>query len=132
MHEFDENVCVSTGLSPAVYGTWEYTGTAVDMAKYNNFVAAVVSGSSADFQGALTVVIAEATCHTVWSNTYLATLTLASSSLVDRCDTVEVRAEEMSDGYRYLRPEITPATGSGNLFAVINQRFNPRYGTQMN
>lgn len=129
MHEFDENVKVGVGISPAVYGTWEVTGTAVDMAKYNNYIAAVISGSSAAFQGALTCVIAEATCHTVWSDTYLATLSLASSTTEDKCDTVEVRAEEMSDGYQYVRAEITPATGSGNLYAVINEQFNPRYGT---
>ena len=129
MHEMDENIKWSVGIAPAVYGTTEVTGTGVDMAKYNNYVAEVISGNSAAFQGALTVVIAESTDNVTFSDTYLATITLASNTVTDACDTVEVRAEEMSDGYRYLRMEITPSTGTGNLYAGVNSQHNPRYGT---
>ncbi len=132
-HEMDENIKYGVGIAPAVHGTTEVTGTGVDMAKYNNYVAAVVSGSSAAFQGALTVVIAESTDNVTFSDTYLATMTLVSSTASTvtaiACDSLEVRDEEMSDGYRYLRIEITPATGTGNLYSVINEQHNPRYGT---
>lgn len=128
MHKFEENVSVDVGIAPsATYTDAEEDGAGVDMAKYNNFAAAIVVASATENQGALVVVIAESTDNSTYSNTYLATVTLASSTTAHGIDTVEVRAEEMSDGYRYLRAEVTPAAGTENAFAVINQRFNPRF-----
>ena len=128
MHKFEQNVSVDIGIAPADnYTAAEKVGVGADMAKYNNFCAAIVVASATQYQGALTCVIAESTDDSTWSNTYLATVTIASSTTADGIDTVEVRAEEMSDGYRYLRLEVTPAAGTGNAFAAVNMRFNPRF-----
>ena len=128
MHKFEENVAVDIGIAPAAaYTNAEKAGESADMAKYNNYCAAILVGAKTQYQGALTCVIAESTDDSTWSNTYLATVTLASSTDTDQVDSLEVRAEEMSDGYRYLRCEITPAAGTVNLFSVVNMRFNPRF-----
>lgn len=128
MHKFEENVSVDIGIAPGeAYTAAEKTGVGVDMAKYNNCAFAIAVAAKTENQGALTCVIAESTDNSTYSNTYLATVTLASSTTADGIDTVECRAEEMSDGYRYLRAEVTPAAGTENAFSVVNMRFNPRY-----
>ena len=128
MHKFEENVSIDVGIPPCdVYTAAEKAGTGVDMAKYNNYAAIIAMASATEHQGALTCVIAESTDDSTYSDTYLATVTIASSTTADGVDTVEVRAEEMSDGYRYLRAEVTPAAGTENAFSVANARFNPRF-----
>ena len=128
MHKLAENIKLSDGI--AVAATYRTAGAvnsaAVDMAKYNNYAAVVHVAGATQWQGALTVVIAEGTTSTQFSTSYLATKTIASGSS-DQVESVEVRAEEMSDGYRYLRHTITPATGTGNMYDSVNVRFNPRY-----
>lgn len=127
MHKFEQNVSIDVGIPPsAAYTAAEEAGVAVDMAKYNNYAAIIAVAGATENQGALTCVIAESTDNSTWSNTYLGTVTIASAT-TDAVDTVEVRAEEMSDGYRYLRTEVTPAAGTENAFSVANVRFNPRF-----
>lgn len=128
MHKFEQNVAIDIGIVPAAaYTNAEKVGESADMAKFNNYCAAILVGAATQHQGALTCVIAESTDDSTWSNTYLATVTLASSTDTDQVDSLEIRAEEMSDGYRYLRMEVTPAAGTVNLFSVVNMRFNPRF-----
>jgi len=128
MHKFEQNVALDVGIAPAAaYTNAEKAGIGVDMAKFNNYVAAIAVGAKTQYQGALTCVIAESTDGSTYSDTYLATVTLASSTDTDQVDSIEIRAEEMSAGYRFLRCEITPAAGTVNLFSVINVRFNPRF-----
>lgn len=135
MHKFEENVKesvsipgpIATSTTAVFYTAAEKVGTGVDMAKFNNFVGVISQASGTQWQGAVTYVIAESTDNSAWSNTYLATTTVASSTTADQVDTVEIRAEEMSDTYRYARVEATPAAGTGNVFSVVNLRFNPRF-----
>jgi len=128
MHKFEQNVSIDVGITPtATYTDQEEAGTGVDMAKYNNYAAIIAIAGATQYQGALTCVIAESTDDSTYSNTYLATVTIASSTNTDQVDTLEVRAEEMTDAYRYLRMEVTPAAGSANAFSVVNARFNPRF-----
>ena len=131
MHKFEENVLETIGIAPPVayYTNAEKAGTGVDMAKFNNYVAVIACASATQWQGALTAVIAESTDNATYSNTYLATVTIASSTTADQVDTVECREEEMTDGYRYLRVEITPAAGTGNAFSAVNLKFNPRFAS---
>jgi len=128
MHKGSENIKLTEGITVAA--TYRTAGAAnsaaVDMAKYNNYAAVVHVAGATQWQGALTVVVAEGTTSTQFSTSYLATLTIASGT-TDTAQSVEVRAEEMSDGYRYLRHTITPAAGTGNLYDSVNARFNPRY-----
>jgi len=129
MHRFEENIYPTVGIpASSTYRTAaECTGVGVDMQKYNNFCAVIQVKSATQWQGALTCVIAESTDNSTYSDTYLATVTLASSTTTDGIDTVEVRAEELSDGYRYARVEVTPAAGTGNMFSAVNLQFNPRF-----
>lgn len=128
MHKGSENTTFSDGINVAA--TYRTAGAAnsaaVDMAKYNNYAALVHVAGATQWQGALTVVIAEGTNSTQFSTAYLATLTVASAT-IDTAQSVEIRAEQMSDGYRYLRHTITPAAGTGNLYDSVNVQFNPRY-----
>jgi len=128
MHKFEENCLESVAIcAAATYRTaTEVDGTYVDMAKYNNYVAIIEAAGATQYLGDLTCVIAESTDHSTWSNTYLATVTIASAT-TNAIDTVEIRAEEMSDGYRYARVEVTPATGTGNMISAVNVQFNPRF-----
>lgn len=128
MHKVSENIKFSVGIVvAATYRTAaEVDGVGVDMAKYNNFAAVVNVAGATQWQGALTCVIAESTDNSTFSDTFLATLTIASAT-TNTAQSVEVRAEEMSDGYRYLRCEVTPAAGTGNMFDSVNAQFNPRY-----
>lgn len=137
MHRFHENVkescCIpcpmATSTVAVFYTNAELAGTSVDMAKFNNYVAVIQVRAVTQWGAAVTCVIAESTDNTTYSNTYLATVTIASSTTTCGIDTVEVRDEEMSDGYRYLRLECTPAAGTGNIFCAVSLRFNPRYAT---
>jgi len=129
MHVFDENIKVDDGIPvPTTYRTAQaVNGQAVDMAKYHNFAGVITVSGATQWLGAVTAVIAEGTTSTQFSTTFLATKTIASAT-TNQIEVVEVSADEMSDGYRYLRMELTPAAGTGNMFAAINARFNPRYG----
>lgn len=128
MHKFSDNIKLTEAIPvAATYRTaGAVNGAAVDMAKYNNFAALIHVAGATQWQGALTCVVAEGTTSTQFSTAYLATLTIASGT-TDTAQSVEVRAEQMSDGYRYLRPTITPAAGTGNLFDAVNVQLNPRY-----
>jgi hypothetical protein len=128
MHKIEQNMTGSDGIPvAATYRTaGAATGVGVDMAKYNNFAAAIAVAGATQWQGALTVYIAESTDNTTFSTAYLATATVATAT-TNQVKVVELSAEKMSAGYRYLRAEVAPASGTGNLYAVINTRFNPRY-----
>jgi len=128
MHLLDENIAVNDGISvAATYRTAAaVNGAAVDMAKYHNFAGIITVTGATQWQGALTAVIAEGTTSTQFSTSYLATKTIATAT-TNQIEVIEVSGDQMSDGYRYLRMEITPASGTGNLFAAVNTRFNPRY-----
>ena len=129
MHLFDENIKVDDGIAvAATYRTANaVNGAAVDMAKYHNFAGVITQAGATQWQNSITYVIAEGTNSTQFSTSYLATKTVASAT-TNQIEVIEVSADQMSDGYRYLRITATPATGTGHLFAVVNARFNPRYG----
>lgn len=129
MHLFDENISVGDAIPvPATYRTAQaVNGNAVDMAKYHNFAGVITVAGATQWQGAITAVIAEGTNSTQFSTSYLATKTIASAT-TNTLEVIEVSGDQMSDGYRYLRLTLTPATGTGHMFAAINCRFNPRYG----
>ncbi len=130
MHKFTQNVKVEIGLmtlSTATSATVS-TGTSVDMKKYNNFCG-VVSYVVASNTGTTTVYIRESTDSAVWTAAYIATATLASYATVPYIGgfgTIELRAEQMTDGYRYLRVEVIPAAATG-VINIVNQRFNARF-----
>ena len=130
MHKFTQNVKTDVGLmtlSTATSATVS-TGTSVDMTKYNNFVG-LVSYVVASNTGTTTVYIRESTNAAVWTSAYLATATLASYATVPYIGgfgTIECRAEQMSDGYRYLRGEVIPAAATG-VISIVNARFNSRF-----
>lgn len=129
MHLYDENIAVDVGVPvAATYRTAAaVNGEAVDMAKYRNFAGIINVAGATQWQGAITAVIAEGTNSTQFSTAYLATKTIATAT-TNQIEVIEVNADKMSDGYRYLRMTLTPAAGTGNLFAAVNARFNPRYG----
>lgn len=132
MHRFSENVKYNVGLMLQVASATAttYTGTSADMRKYNNFCACVagVAAPGTNNIGALTCYIAQSTDTTTYSGNYLATGTAASATGGLTFGTsIEVRAEQMADGYRYLRVEVLPAAGTANLIVAGNFRFNPRY-----
>ncbi len=131
MHRFTQNVKTNVGLmtlSTATSATVS-TGTSVDMAKYNNFCG-IVNYVVASNTGTTTIYIREGTSAAgAWSTTYLATATLASYATVPYIGgfgTIECRAEQMSDGYRFLRVEVIPAAATG-VISITNCRFNSRY-----
>jgi len=130
MHKFEDSVLETVGIvQGAVSSTaGEVAGAAVDMAKFNNFVGIVMNKAQTQYGGIITVGVAEGTTSTQFAATNLATVTIASDTATDQIDTIEVRAEEMTEGYRYLRLEVTPTTpGTAMVFEAINLRFNPRF-----
>lgn len=129
MHKFEQNVAVDIAVSPrTVTTTTEIDGVGADMAKYNNICFAIQLKSGTQ-SGALTCYIAESTDNSTWSDTMLATLTIASSTDTDGIDTVEISAEKMTDGYRYLRLEVNPASGASKTLSAVAMRFNPRFAS---
>lgn len=130
MHKFKENVKCDVGLmtlSTATSATVS-TGTSADMQKYNNFCG-LVSYVVASNTGTITAYIRESTDKAVWTAAYLKTATLSSYATVPFIGgfgSIECRAEEMSDGYRYLRVEVIPAVATG-VIGISNLRFNSRY-----
>ncbi len=130
MHKFTENVKYNEGYMSIGTSTTStvQTGTSVDMAKYNNF-AAIIQGVVTAGAGPLTAYIRESTDAAAWTAAYLSTTTIASATTpyLGYGGVVELRAEQMSDGYRYLRVEVIPQSGTGNLISIANLRFNSRY-----
>ncbi len=132
MHSFLQNVRydVARHLAVGTATATAYTGTSADMRKYNNF-AAIVSGVAAagtNDVGALVCYIVQSTDSTTYAAAALATATAASATGGLSYGTmVECRAEQMADGYRYLRVTVTPANGTANSIAIQNLRFNARY-----
>jgi hypothetical protein len=132
MHRFKENVRVDAGYMAIGTSTTATvtTGTAVSLAKYNNFVG-VVQGVVTPGAGPLTAYITEATFATGVFNqaTPLATVTIASATTpyLGYAGTIEVRSEQLSDGHNWVRVEVLPSSGTGNLISISNQRFNSRF-----
>lgn len=128
-HTFEERFKVTIGVDPQIpNSTTAVTGGAVSMAKYNN--AAIICaltdrtqyGSNATFQ------IAQGTNSTQFSTVMLKTVTLSSNTQTAQIDTIEVRAEELSDGYTYIRPVVTmAATATGQEISAQVVQFNPRF-----
>lgn len=131
MHKIDQNASFTDSIAHATtYRTATVVnGAAVDMAKFHNFAGIITVAGATQWQGAITTVVAEGTTSTQFSTSYLATVTIASSTDTNQVGVVEISDTEMSDGYRYLRLEATPAAGTGNMFAAVNCRFNPRYAS---
>ena len=135
MHRFKENVKTSIGIAApiatstvAVFHTAGLkAGIGCDMAKYNNFAGCISQVAGTQWQGDVTYYIAQSTDNTTFSTAYLATTTISSSTTTNQVGTIECRAEQMSDSYRYLRVEALPATGTGNVYSVQNLRFNSRF-----
>ncbi len=126
-HRWDDNFYETVAVSPrTVTTTTEIDGTAVDMRKYDTAVFIVQLASGTAWSGALTCYVAESTDNSTWSDTYLSTLTIASSTTADRIDTLEINAADLSDGYRYARVEINPADGTVKTLAAVNVQFNKR------
>jgi len=135
MHRFKENVKYDIGLIQVVatHGTATCTGHPVDMQKYNNFCGLIAGGIGLGTNnvGSFVAYIAESTDSLTFSTNYLATsatIATATGTAKGYGDSVECRAEQMSDGYRYLRVEVRPSvTGTSNLVVIGNLRFNSRY-----
>jgi len=127
MHRFIENVKYDVAVYPRALTTATLvSGSGVDMAKYNNFCA--LAGAAPSSQcGALNIFIAQSTDNSTFSATYLATASVASSTTVGFGTSVEIRAEQMSDGYRYLRVEVLPIAGTQHVIGAASLRFNSRY-----
>jgi len=128
MHLFDENIKIDDAIPvTSTYRTAAAVeGEAVDMAKYHNYAAVITVAGATQWQGDLVCKIAEGTTSTQFSTAYLATKTI-STATTNQVEVIEVSDQQMSDGYRYLRVEVDPSTGTGNMFAAVNCRFNPRY-----
>ncbi len=131
MHRFKENVKFDVGLMTTSTATTSTvsTGTGVDMKKYNNFCG-LIAGVVAAGAGPLTAYIAESTDAATFNQTkYVATVAISSATTpyTGYGGSIEVRAEQMSDGYRYLRVEVLPTSGTGNVISIANCRFNSRY-----
>lgn len=127
MHTFEENVKLTVGLEPTATRTDEAAnGGYVDMAKFNNCAAVIQQAGATTAQGAVTYTLQEGTNSTQFSTVGLATVTIASAT-TDQVDVIEVRAEEMTDDYVYLRVTATPAAGTANAIGVTMQQFNPRF-----
>ncbi|MBA7481237.1 MAG: hypothetical protein GH158_00205 [Dehalococcoidia bacterium] len=129
MHKFEQNIAVDDEISPRIVTvTTEIDGVALDMAKFNGVCFAIQNKLSAD-GGALTCNVAEGTNSTQFSDTFLATVTLAASTDADQFDTVEIKAPEMTAGYRYVRLEVNPAAGTTTQLAAIAMRWSARFKT---
>jgi hypothetical protein len=126
MHKFKDNVLYTIGIPPqATATTTEIDGTGVDMAKFANYAAIISVKGATQYGAALTANIAESTDNSTFSDTYLATVTIASVT-TDAIDIVECRAAAMTKGYRYLRCEVTDV-GTLKSLSALNVRFNPRF-----
>lgn len=130
MHKFKENVRYDVGYMSISTSTTSTvtTGTSVDMRRYNNFCG-LVGGVVTTGAGPLTAYIRESTDAATWTAAYLATATITSATtpFLGYGGSIEIRAEQMSNDYRYLRVEVVPQSGTGNLIAIANLRFNSRY-----
>ena len=128
-HKGSENAKLTYSVMPktGTVGPYTYNGNGVDMAKYNNYAAIIslASASAAFAAGDFHAYIAESTDNTTYTAVTGATTTLSTSTLTPQVTTVELRAEEMSDGYRYLRCTVDGTGTQG--FDVLNSRWNSRY-----
>ncbi len=131
MHKFSENVKYNVGYMSISTSTTSTvtTSTSVDMRKYNNFCAligAVVTTGA----GPLTAYITESTDAATFNQTTpiaTAAISSATTPYTGYGGSIECRAEQMSDSCRYLRVEVLPTSGTGNLLAMGLLRFNSRF-----
>jgi len=129
MHNLEASTLPVVAIAPVIPNKTAATvGTGVSMAKYNNFALICLSSYEADHGTAVTFYIAESTDNSTFSTTYLATCTIASSTNAQQVDTIEVRADQLSDGYYYVRGEVTcAATSTEQRVAAAGIQFNPRF-----
>lgn len=127
IHTFEKEVYESVAIAPQSITNAEKAGTAVDMAKFDGFAAVVMQKAATQYTGDVTIHIAESTDNSTWSDTYLTTETISSNTATDQIAVTEIHADDLSDGYRYARVEITPAAGTVNNVSAVNLVFNARF-----
>lgn len=127
-HNFDDNLVEAVGISPrTVTTTTEIDGAGVDMSDYGNAAFLVSLASGTAWSGALTCYVAESTDNSTYSDTMLATVTVASSTTADQIGLVEIKSSDLSSGYRYARVEVNPAAGTVKTLSAVNIAFNKRF-----
>ncbi len=126
MHKLEESIRYTSGIPPQTVAT-SGNGIGVRLRKYNSFALSCQAALSTA-GAAVVFYIAQSTDNATYSTSYLATCTLAVSTTVARQDVIEVRAEQLSDGYTYVRGEYTAtATNTYQFIAAGNLQFNARF-----
>lgn len=129
MHTHTSNVQFRQGIEPQIPNkTSTVLGDYVHMAKYNNFAMGCLLAHHTQITAGAIFYIAQGTDQTTFSTNYLATATLASSTTTCTATVIEVRAEQMTNLYQYLRGEVVmSATCATAAIAAGYMRFNARY-----
>lgn len=128
-HRFQDDLKHDYGIAPKIPGaTATQEGQALSMAKFNNIAVLCMLTDRTQYGAACTFYIAEGTTSTQFSATRLATATLASNTTTPQKTAIEVRAEQLSDGYTWVRAEaVMAATATGQEISADCVRFNPRF-----
>lgn len=129
MHSLEQSTNPVVAIAPKIVGsTTALAGVGVKMDKYNNFAMICMLKELAANGIDATFYIAESTDNSTFSTSYLKTCTLASNTETAQVDTIEVRADELSDGYYYVRGEVKmTATNTYQPAAAAGVQFNPRF-----
>lgn len=129
MHKFEENISAAVSVKAHIPGaTAAVVGTGVSLAKYNNYALACTNTFIAANGCAVTYYIAQSTDNTTFSTSYLATCTLASNTTTNQNDVIEVRAEQLTDGYTYVAGVAACAsTATQQTICAMGLRWNPRF-----
>jgi hypothetical protein len=129
MHKFTENSKIEVALAPQTIATasTEVAGAGVDMRDYRIFTAVCMLAAAAAHGADVVCHIAESIDDSTWSNTYLATATLQTDATVNDIKTMEIKSADLSDGYRYVRVEMTPGDSTKDVVGAVNIRSKPRY-----
>jgi len=129
MHKVTENHKIELALAPQNIATasTEVDGVGVDMRDYRIFTAVCMLAAAAANGADVACHIAESTDNTTYSGTFLATATLTTATNADDIEMMEIKSADLSDGYRYVRIEMTPGDGTGDIVGAVNIRSKPRF-----
>lgn len=116
-------------IDPDVYTANTYLTAAIDMAKFESIQAIVMAGTlgtSATVDAKLTASATSSGSYSDITGKAITQLTEAGTDS-DKQAIINLRAEELTEGLRYVKLSLTVATATSDAGAIV-LGANPRYG----
>jgi hypothetical protein len=125
-----ERVAVVGKVSPANHNNSTVNTDYVDMSKFHEAMFVLLLGAAGSIDSTIDFLVRESTDTSDTGGQTVSGKTITQFSGTDdtKVAVVNVKAAELSSGYRYLRGRATVGNGTTNIIAVVALGMKPRFG----